>query len=370
MSWRNSLGNEDIRRFLTNIANSLGVYVLVVSCMVMFASFILQMDLSEAKYFEYQSIIEIGDFKFHELTHEDVKNMLEEERNNGTKERTWCQFPPKNMHGRQIYKYNLNVPDLDLKKLNSGFQHGGRYVPEDCLPIARIAIIIPYRDREKHLKILLHNIIPKLKRQKLDFTIYVIEQTHSSPFNRGMVRNIGFSEASKIADYDCYIFNDVDTLMEDDRNMYLCNKRAVRHLLTGYDTHGYQLDYLFLVGGVIAFTKEQFLKINGYTNQLFFWGGEDDELYKRMRCSDMKLYRPVDEIGKYTIISHHHDAKEPDRHKVLRENTDNDVIDGVKNLVYKRLEIEYKELYTRILVDIDEKLVRQSFLDALEKNNR
>lgn len=38
----------------------------------------------------------------------------------------------------------------------------GRY---DCIPIQRTAIIIPFRDRESHLKILLGHILPILQRQ-------------------------------------------------------------------------------------------------------------------------------------------------------------------------------------------------------------
>lgn len=53
---------------------------------------------------------------------------------------------------------------------------GGRYRPSHCNPSSRIAIVIPYRDREIHLKLLLLNLIPKLRRQLTDFTIYVIEQ--------------------------------------------------------------------------------------------------------------------------------------------------------------------------------------------------
>jgi len=53
---------------------------------------------------------------------------------------------------------------------------GGRWYPRDCLPRLRIAIIVPYRDRNKNLKLLLNNLIPKLQRQKVDYTFYVIEQ--------------------------------------------------------------------------------------------------------------------------------------------------------------------------------------------------
>lgn len=52
---------------------------------------------------------------------------------------------------------------------------GGRYKPRNCLSRNRVAIIVPYRDRETHLKILMQNLHPFLQRQQLDYRIYVIE---------------------------------------------------------------------------------------------------------------------------------------------------------------------------------------------------
>lgn len=53
---------------------------------------------------------------------------------------------------------------------------GGRRTPTHCVPRSRIAIIIPYCERERHLKIFLAHIISFLKRQLVDFQIIVIEQ--------------------------------------------------------------------------------------------------------------------------------------------------------------------------------------------------
>jgi len=42
-----------------------------------------------------------------------------------------------------------DIPDTVLRNL----QKGGTYKPLDCLPRERTAIIIPYRDKEKTLKV-------------------------------------------------------------------------------------------------------------------------------------------------------------------------------------------------------------------------
>ena len=55
-----------------------------------------------------------------------------------------------------------------------------------------------------------------------------------------MMRNVGFLEASHMSDFDCYVFNDVDTIPEDDRNFYFCEKDYVRHLVTKLGRNSYR----------------------------------------------------------------------------------------------------------------------------------
>ena len=53
---------------------------------------------------------------------------------------------------------------------------GGLYQPNECKTREKIAILIPYRNREKHLKILLNHLHPILQRQNLYYEIFVINQ--------------------------------------------------------------------------------------------------------------------------------------------------------------------------------------------------
>lgn len=52
----------------------------------------------------------------------------------------------------------------------------GRYHPTECSPLQHVAILIPHRNREKHLLYLLEHLHPFLQRQQLDYGIYVIHQ--------------------------------------------------------------------------------------------------------------------------------------------------------------------------------------------------
>jgi len=57
-----------------------------------------------------------------------------------------------------------------------------------------------------------------------------------------MLMNIGFVEALKIYDYQCFIFHDVDLIPENDNNIYNCPKQS-RHMSVAVDTFNYRLEY-------------------------------------------------------------------------------------------------------------------------------
>ena len=54
---------------------------------------------------------------------------------------------------------------------------GGRYHPPYCRSHHKVAIIIPYRDRQEHLHVFLQHMHPFLQRQQLDYGIFVVEQS-------------------------------------------------------------------------------------------------------------------------------------------------------------------------------------------------
>lgn len=118
-------------------------------------------------------------------------------------------------------KVLLNPPPYqELEALYNDLKPGGRFSPSECIPRHRVAIIIPYRDREEHLRTLLYNLHPILMRQQIDYGIFVIEEVPDVKFNRAKLMNIGFQEALKVdPGFQCFIFHDVDLLPEDDRNL-------------------------------------------------------------------------------------------------------------------------------------------------------
>lgn len=63
----------------------------------------------------------------------------------------------------------------------NGLQPGGRYEPSECRSRHKLAIIVRYRDRAKHLAVFLRYMHPFLQRQQLNYTIFVIEQIGKMP---------------------------------------------------------------------------------------------------------------------------------------------------------------------------------------------
>lgn len=198
---------------------------------------------------------------------------------------------------------NITLESLDIIEAELGplLRPGGAYQPTDCIAQHHVAIIVPFRDRYAHLSVFLRNIHPFLMKQHIAYRIFIIEQTNGKPFNRAAMMNIGYLEALKLYQWDCFIFHDVDLIPLDDRNLYNC-PRQPRHMsvaidklnfkyvdinLSNFDSKlstfvlSHRLPYRTIFGGVSAMTRQQFKAVNGFSNSFFGWGGEDDDMSNR-----------------------------------------------------------------------------------------
>jgi hypothetical protein len=150
----------------------------------------------------------------------------------------------------------------------------------------KTAIIIPFRDSEKDK--------PRTKQlNKLttfmeaylsghNYKIFVIEQPNDGhKFNRGQLLNTGFDIASAEG-YNNFIFHDVDLLPSEELKQYYINIPTDKpvHIAAVWDRYNKNPNYF---GGIVAFSSDMFTKINGYPNNFWGWGGEDDEIYKRTK---------------------------------------------------------------------------------------
>lgn len=206
------------------------------------------------------------------------------------------------------------VPSIsDLEQQFYWLKAGGRYAPPNCQARNRVAIVVPYRARAEHLLLFLQHMHRFLRKQQIDYTMFIVEQDGGDPFNRAMLMNVGFQEALRIRDFDCFIFHDVDLLPEDDRNLYTCPEQP-RHMSVAVDVFKYKLPYSTIFGGVSALTKEQFRTVNGFSNSFWGWGGEDDDMSNRVRFHNYHISRYPVNIARYTMLTHQKEKANPKRY--------------------------------------------------------
>jgi predicted glycosyltransferase involved in capsule biosynthesis len=159
----------------------------------------------------------------------------------------------------------------------------------------KLAIIVPYRDREEHLK----KFIPFIEScdflDGIDYEILIVEQEEGKPFNRGKLLNVGAIH-SHTSSYYC--FHDVDMLPLISDYSYVLNPT---HLAGEAEQFGFKLPYQGYFGGVTLFDKHSFIKVNGYSNDYWGWGAEDDDVMFRCVAKEIKTSR---KNGKYRSLSH------------------------------------------------------------------
>jgi predicted glycosyltransferase involved in capsule biosynthesis len=152
-----------------------------------------------------------------------------------------------------------------------------------------LSIIIPYRDRADHLEVFIRETKGKINADSYD--IIVVNQDDNKPFNRAKLLNIGFDYVKDKSDYVC--FHDIDMIPV---NIDYSYPDKPYHLAINLP----QSTSLYY-GGVNIFNKTDFLKINGFSNEYWGWGGEDDDLLNRIRSVGFDIYR---KDGKFKSLYH------------------------------------------------------------------
>lgn len=168
----------------------------------------------------------------------------------------------------------------------------------------RLTIVVPFRDREAHLHELLPPLTAMLANQGIKARILVVEQESGKPFNRGKLINVGFAHTADTSDYYC--IHDVDAIPV--KANYLCPSqplRLVNHLLS--TERPAALCPLHYFSGAISILKSQVQAVNGFSNEYWGWGKEDDEFLFRLQLAGYLCY--YDAEGAY------HDLPNPKAEK-------------------------------------------------------
>jgi len=154
----------------------------------------------------------------------------------------------------------------------------------------RLTVVIPFRDRETHLRQLLPILAPMLREQGIRYRIVVVEQERGELFNRGRLINAGIHFTADASDYYC--LHDVDALPLVAN--YACPSQPLR-LVRWIADHGadppadsQRAKHYF--SGAVSIRKDQVFAANGYSNDYWGWGGEDDDFFFRLLLCGMLCY--------------------------------------------------------------------------------
>ncbi|CAF0827351.1 unnamed protein product [Brachionus calyciflorus] len=246
-----------------------------------------------------------------------------------------------------VKDFNGTFIELEKSLSNLSIEKGGSWSPKECKPRYKVALIIPYRNRENILKIFLKNLHPFLQKQQIEYGIYLIEPLQNLSFNRGLLMNIGFIESLKKTNqkWECFMFHDVDLIPEDDRIFYSCPEQP-RHMSAYVTKYNSILSGDHIFGGVSALTKEQMKNVNGYSNLYFGWGSEDDDFRLRILKKNYNITRYPLEISRYFMIRHTKDQEiNPERFNLMKSAINRMSNDGLNSIEYN---IKFKYL-TRII---------------------
>jgi len=157
----------------------------------------------------------------------------------------------------------------------------------------RLGIIIPYRNREEHLKKMLPHTVSFFRRNTDIEPLFVLaEQDDDLPFNKGAILNHAYAACAGMIDYVC--FHDVDYMPMwadyTEPNLpsrivwYGMDKRPV-----GHGTDRAVCAQRYGLAAVAVMRKWHFEACNGYSNTYWGWGYEDTDLAKRLESVGIPL---------------------------------------------------------------------------------
>ena len=247
----------------------------------------------------------------------------------------------------------------------------------------KLGIIIPYRNRKRHLTIFIPYITQHLKSQKIDYRIILVEQSNTKLFNKSVLMNIGAKYIYNDVDYLC--FHDIDLVPNLDVDYRIYNKDIIflskekidnknNNIKINEFYYGMNFNYYFnkykykcydkMLGGVTLIQKNIWKKHKW--NEIFKgWGCEDNEYWHRLKYHGYKIHVPN---YKYISLYHKHNAHKITHffyvnavryifHQILEKiylknlKINRNLI--ITNSKYKILQIYHHDNYDLLQIDFD-----------------
>jgi hypothetical protein len=174
-----------------------------------------------------------------------------------------------------------------------------------------LGVLIPYFNRTEHLATLIPVLKQRFQDQNIPFLIYVIEPVMSGRFNRGMLFNVGYELIKDKVDY--LVYHDVDEAPLPGVD-YGYPETPIVHLCVEQSRRNWTLAYQRYLGGVVLAKKELVEKVNGFSNEFWGWGKEDDDFYARMIFYEVfaedQVPRPPPGRGRFLSFTEGHTERD------------------------------------------------------------
>jgi len=159
-----------------------------------------------------------------------------------------------------------------------------------------ISIIVPYRNRAEHLSKFIPYMKEYLSKDNIQYEIIIVEQLDHLSFNRAKLINIGATLTSQNS--QMIVSHDVDTLPQN------IDYRPINFPLRPFgsirENEPNIKDNIF--GAVNFIPKEIFFQANGFSNNYWHWGSEDDDFLMRLLLIGAVPF--VDDLGQYFSLPH------------------------------------------------------------------
>jgi len=142
-------------------------------------------------------------------------------------------------------------------------------------------IVVPFRNREKHLNYFISNTVPLIQKYLPSTKVVVVEQNVGKLFNRGMLLNVAFKEYENKTKY--FFTNDVDI-----NPTKKCIEEHYMKEVNDSDVLGIYTSIYDTLGGIIKIKNRTIQKVNGFPNDVWGWGTEDKALQNRTEYYNIK----------------------------------------------------------------------------------
>ena len=158
----------------------------------------------------------------------------------------------------------------------------------------RLAVLIPFRGEvsPESFEALCSHLPGHLQQQHADFHLLAVNQVDEHPFNRAALANAAFRvltaggrgaglSPSDVRPFTCLAIHDIDRYPSTSNSSCAPFTRSYYSCPTFTPSVLHPESY---TGGVLLLRPALYRAINGFSNEFWGWGHEDNELYLRLRA--------------------------------------------------------------------------------------